>query len=1023
MAQGLQKSVGNPVEQIGFVVDTNAKPDKCFTHLLVQFKRGPSKLSKFTVSASETHIFKYYYWLFVMSILAYRRSRWEYSKKTDWPKKEPISFPLTENVDPKEIKHERDLYRFMVRYYYNLVKANPNRYTTFPKEICKLRDSVVTIFKPTDHQGRKWGSEKGKAIELFPGVKNQKIEQAIFFCKKEDFPGFDLNDPGLNQIDISNRPQPGLIDGEILDRVLDDIRKSDFWKRWEETAEKKRNAVKAKGNVTKKKSGLFMTTEDILRMDISSRGPFKEPTWFRPSGPLAIDFQNRRVHVNKEKVAALKEHVLNHQVSMLESPAATGKTVLVRSLAFETYKNEKLDFFYFDCDSKRFFSPAELADEIESTEGIFIIENMHLEARKLAPMIAELRNLTNRHILFTSRPLFRKRDYLSPDELKVIHFFPQPGVFEDANDIIDLYFSGAHKQPLSLEKHNRIKKVTSGNYKMLGYALEGCEQKKGKGEPEEWIEEGVKRELQRLEYVLEGPKGPNQIFPEIVLALSPLYMKEILTEESFLRDGLYFDKEDFQALNALVELGEVTSQRTSNGHVFYGLPHSVQAKAYWNYGTLYKNRRELKEHETFVHDYVALGIANSLEIISKSPIALQETLTTKLVENGNLGKVIKYEPSFCNIAHWSEKHLTVKFFNKDVASSLSNRLNNAEAKDTVNYLSRLDSEIENMVWRSIDRHKFANKMLTQNYPERLISYLHYFQEHKKYIGKEVCELIQAKLSMRLQKEGNPLNICYCIEAVRSIDKTIGENMWFSSLRKVVALLLISMKPIQIISYLKRLKVFWAKDLLIRKDINQAINKICDTKDIDDLCHFADIILYTRFNKKHIVEMLSPYKIGKALRNSDNSDHHFFVLLKKLCRLDSRLFESVIKNIDTDEIVKRTISVVSASHLVDLLRIMFYMRPTIAWDLWHYLDHKKIGNKLSREKDMFFVTKTLSSFFAFAKTPAIVLVKNLDCGLIAKTLRKNKSNVLEKTVLENIGKIDQKTARKIFNLIITGRIIP
>lgn len=255
MTQGLQNLAKNAVEKIGFVVGTNTKPDKCFTHLLVQFKKRQSKLSKFTVSASDPHLFRYYYWLLVMSILAYRRFRWECPEESDWPGKEPIAFPLTENVDPKEIRRERFLYRFMVKYYYNLVKANPNRYTTFPKETCKLRDNIVSIFKPTDHQGKKWGSERGKAIELFPGKKNQKIEQAIYFWKKEDFPDCDLNDPGLKQIDMLNeRPPANSIDGEILDRLLDDIRKSDFWKNWEEIATRKQKAIKLKG-----------ATEEILR--------------------------------------------------------------------------------------------------------------------------------------------------------------------------------------------------------------------------------------------------------------------------------------------------------------------------------------------------------------------------------------------------------------------------------------------------------------------------------------------------------------------------------------------------------------------------------------------------------------------------------------------------------------------------------------------------------------------------------------------------------------------------------------
>ena len=40
MTQGSQRSANNAVEQIGFVVDPNARPDECLKYLLVQFKKG-----------------------------------------------------------------------------------------------------------------------------------------------------------------------------------------------------------------------------------------------------------------------------------------------------------------------------------------------------------------------------------------------------------------------------------------------------------------------------------------------------------------------------------------------------------------------------------------------------------------------------------------------------------------------------------------------------------------------------------------------------------------------------------------------------------------------------------------------------------------------------------------------------------------------------------------------------------------------------------------------------------------------
>ncbi|MFC1794881.1 hypothetical protein ACFL3Q_15000, partial [Planctomycetota bacterium] len=571
------------IDKIAWVLDPDAGPEDLLKFVLARFKETGDMWIVYEVTSLEVkptkNPFRYYYYLFILSALAYQQLQKDNRKRSTTSKEPLVQFPI--------YAHD-SVYGLMVRHYYNIGGKEKDgkgyRYLAIPD---KLRQGMRAMFEPNT----KGNAAKKSKITLIDGF----TTESFHFWNLEGFPVDIFSGQTLKEVDIEKLNFPKTpVDIDVINDSIHKFRFSKRWFYWEK-------GRKSKGIA--KETPYFEPIEDILRMDMPSEGLFKDPAWFRPSGPLAIDFQHRRVHINKEKVADLKEHVLNHQISMLESPAATGKTVLVRSLAFEPYEDKKSEIFHFDCASKRDFSPTELADEIGSTEGIFIIENMHLEPRKVSPLFSKLQNLTNRHILFTSRPLFRKREYLSTDDLREIHFFPQPKLFEDADKIIDLYFSGVLEHPLSSEKRNKVKKNTSGNYKMLGYALEGCVQKKGKGEPEKWLEVGVNRELQRLEYVIEGTDGPNSIFPEIVLALSPLYMNEVLTEESFLRDELHFDKDDLKALSILVELGEVTSQKTQDGYVFYGLPHSVQAKAYWEYGLTYRNRKALPEYEEFIHKY------------------------------------------------------------------------------------------------------------------------------------------------------------------------------------------------------------------------------------------------------------------------------------------------------------------------------------------------------------------------------------------------------------------------------------
>lgn len=149
----------------------------------------------------------------------------------------------------------------------------------------------------------------------------------------------------------------------------------------------------------------LQSIRDVLKIDVSG----ETPRWFRTEGPIEADIKDNRICRNKDKVSALKKHIIQHQMSMLEGLSGTGKTAFVRIAAYELYKDLGSKIFFFDCDKERNFSPRELAQAIKSTEGIFVIENIHLEPRKLGPLILDLQNISHQHIIFTSRFFLRRR--------------------------------------------------------------------------------------------------------------------------------------------------------------------------------------------------------------------------------------------------------------------------------------------------------------------------------------------------------------------------------------------------------------------------------------------------------------------------------------------------------------------------------------------------------------------------------------------------------------------------------------
>ncbi len=111
MAQGKPNKTKNPVEQLGFILNPEAEPDQCLEFLLVQFEKNAQKYAIFEVQGSPFR--RCYYYLLVMSILAYRRLKWENHKGSTWPKNEPIGFPLPRDPAAKAmLKKSRPIFIF-----------------------------------------------------------------------------------------------------------------------------------------------------------------------------------------------------------------------------------------------------------------------------------------------------------------------------------------------------------------------------------------------------------------------------------------------------------------------------------------------------------------------------------------------------------------------------------------------------------------------------------------------------------------------------------------------------------------------------------------------------------------------------------------------------------------------------------------------------------------------------------------------------------------------------------------------
>jgi len=413
----------------------------------------------------------------------------------------------------------------------------------------------------------------------------------------------------------------------------------------------------------KKKFKYLQEIIHVLRIntpDNPKRSPDKSE-WFRKTGPIAIDFLHKKVFRREKKLKELKSLVLNNSFSILEGIAATGKTVLVRNLAWDLHKKERVYYFEY-----REFDVDILATEINAVQGIVIIEDIHLEPQSFQ-LLYSLYDNEHSHILLTTRPSFREKLHsrkVNLSELPTISLEP----FDNVDEIIGYYSRRHQRLPWSDEDRYAIKSVSSESFWLLAYALEGYMKKEAKGNSKDWLEVGVKDDLRDLENSCISS-------PQVLVALSPLYLHEVLTAEDYLLDKLGFD---YEVLKQLVQIGEITHQKTDGGIVYYGLPHSALADAYWEHGQEYRRHASIPEYEDFIYDYAASGTPNGLKAVVRNEDDIAERVVRRLSTDGSLGNVIRCERSMEVIAWFAHAAPRNYLLEESVLQAIASRINEHE---------------------------------------------------------------------------------------------------------------------------------------------------------------------------------------------------------------------------------------------------------------------------------------------------------------------------------------------------------
>lgn len=385
--------------------------------------------------------------------------------------------------------------------------------------------------------------------------------------------------------------------------------------------------------------------EEVLKI-----GDTKEPArWFRKTGPIAADFAAGMVYRPVKMRERLKELLVANPACLLEGDAATGKTVLVRDLILELREEIGDAIYHFSCHHPDGFDTGMLLAQIRCVKGIVVVEDIHLCPQKAQQvhslLYSWLKSDSNNHILFTGRPSFKEgqKVRLAPDmsSLPTLQLTP----FLDAGSIIEQYiaYQAIHKPDLlwSEDAIREIKARTDHDYWLLAYALDGYVEAEGKGKFGSWIGTGVREDLRDL--ANSGDPSAAR-YPEIVVALSLLYREEVMTAKEYLTDKnkCGFDS---AAFHALVVRGEITREVTPAGHIFYGLPHSSLANAYWEHGREYVVGDLRRSDADWLCDYALFNVSNPVRAILTGNNGLIRSCLLEIYSRGRLTDVLAHEDS------------------------------------------------------------------------------------------------------------------------------------------------------------------------------------------------------------------------------------------------------------------------------------------------------------------------------------------------------------------------------------------
>ena len=720
-------------------------------------------------------------------------------------------------------------------------------------------------------------------------------------------------------------------------------------------------------------------------------GEVEQEKWFRRQGPWAIDFGKDVVYRRKDRLEQLRKLLFDHPVSILEGKSATGKTVLVRNLLYDLLREDHLRLYHF---AYKPFDVEKLAREVNSIRGVVVLEDIHRDMLTFQRLYSLLRGHPQRHVLFTARSHFRTLELQAIGklgQLPSLHLLP----FENVDKLIKHYCSQHPEVEWHTAVLQSVKEFAKESFWLLAYALEGCKKKAGAGSPKEWIVAGAKQSLGDIETLGREEVGRELAahLPQILVALSPLYLSEVCTAEIFLVNDLGLE---LAAISALADMGEITREETLEGDVLYGLPHSGLAAAYWEHGTTYRKRLGIPDQEDFLYKYAVANTPNGLTAVTSAGREVGRRVVERLSDHRMLAGVLAREKSFVIVVSCCASLYRISGNDDEVLKAVAARIIAAPIDRwtglTIGFCIEEDRAAWDRLWQFPELERLAKELCTVAPLSDVGSYLAHIcvGSGSRTPGRDLCRRFNVRLlACRILEVEDLRMITGLVRIVWQCDPPTGSALWHM-VRKRFTELVIGATDYSTVAHF----VHFAADIdrAFGRKVLSHVQLAVLAKHLDRegsvFAIVSDLLATYRLSQargKQLWRLLDRRRLAAMFCSPDRSDSDWDIGcvqdIYKMSRAAGRELWKMIQEAGLVEIVDRTSDVRILTNWISRLGTV---DPRAARSLWAQVNRSAFASKVSALPEARSINSCISKLYSADREIASELCADLRLEDVAET---------------------------------------